>query len=282
MDGPLLRALIYGDTGSGKTYFVGTATEDSRAAPVLVLNSRGQPITFRLFPEPPLVLDVLNMVDFNAPWQWIMNGQEWSQIEGMNDMPPSASGAVFARAVYDYFDRSVVPVEERKFKTIAIDGLTWTQRTSLNQTVGNMSVLPGTMPKRADLQDWGNTLAQMTNLADLYYQLPIHVILTALAKHDMIETYGTVMYYPALWGQSRLELPSLAELTARMIPIESMNAQQVSGLEQAMPEEMATAYNAMVTRGGRAFIAKWQGIRNNPEVILNPNISKVLDVLYEQ
>jgi len=42
---------------------------------------------------------------------------------------------------------------------------------------------------------------------------------------------------------------------------------------------METAWNVLLTKGGRNFMAKWQGIRTNPSVVVNPTISKVIEVM---
>ena len=126
------------------------------------------------------------------------------------------------------------------------------------------------------------TLSQMINLADLYYQLPVHVLVTGLTKHVTIEAMGQVLYNPSLWGQSALELPSLAELVGRLQIIETLNASQVMALKSDMPDELRAAHNALLTRGGRTFAAKWQGVRDNPDVIVNPSMSKIVEILREQ
>jgi len=87
------------------------------------------------------------------------------------------------------------------------------------------------------------------------------------------------MFYPFVWGQSSLELPSLAEIVGRMVPIEGLNAAQAMSLKRNLPKEMETAWNVLLTKGGRNFMAKWQGIRTNPSVVVNPTISKVIEVM---
>jgi len=293
---PLIKAMIYGDSGSGKTYFIGTATQCEETSPVLVLNARGQPVTFRLFDDPPLVVDIEEMGDFNAPYDWVLGGQPWERILRWLGGPVNSVSRKFAQDVVEYsYQRAGLDEQEGegesdflirlrkappiKFKTIAVDSITWTQRISLNQIVGNVRVSPGDMPQATQIQHWGRTLAQLTNLADLYYHLPIHVILTALTRHNEIPAMGLTMFYPFVWGQSSLELPSLAEIVGRMVPIEGLNAAQAMALKRNLPKEMETAWNVLLTKGGRNFMAKWQGIRTNPSVVVNPTISKVIEVM---
>jgi len=90
---------------------------------------------------------------------------------------------------------------------------------------------------------------------------------------------GLTMFYPFIWGQSSLELPSLAEIVGRMVPIEGLNASQAMALKRNLPREMQSAWNVLLTKGGRNFMAKWQGIRENPSVVLNPTVSKVIEIM---
>jgi hypothetical protein len=152
----------------------------------------------------------------------------------------------------------------------------------MGEIVGNQGVLPGDMPKARQIQHWGMTLSQMVNLADLYYQLPLHVFVTGLTKHVTIEAMGQILYNPSLWGQSALELPSLAELVGRVQVLESLVASKAMALKRDMPEEFEGAHNVLLTKGGRTFMGKWQGVRKNPEVIVNPSIGKIMEILQEQ
>lgn len=281
---PFIRALFYGDTGAGKTYLIGTAQLCKETCPMLVLNARGQPVTFRVLEDPPLVLEVSRMKDFNVPYDWILGGQDMDWVDrtvvaARSSTPIPAGQVYFAQEVYRYFESRGTPPSDRVFRSIAIDGITWTQRVSLSEIVGNASVKPGDMPQATQIQHWGSALAQLTNLADLYYQLPIHVMLTALTRHTLIEAYGTVVYCPFIWGQSALEIPSLAELLGRLIPVESLTASQAAGLQRELPTDMAEAWNVLLTKGGRTFVAKWQGVSDNPEVMVAPTIQKIVDVL---
>lgn len=267
---PYLKALIYGNSGSGKTYLIGTFMGDERSSPVLVLNAGGQPITFRLFDRPPLVLTVETTKDFNEPYKWILAGQPYEYIE--------SATTPFAKAVLYYFGAC----DANSFKTIAIDSVTHVQRIGLRGITGSTNVLPGDVPPQTKIQDWGRALAQLTNLADLYYQLPLHVIITALQRHNEVPTLGDLMFYPFIWGQSALEVPSHAELVGRLLPIASLRQRQIAALEaDKKKDELANARNILLTRGGRNYDAKWQGITNAPDFVLAPTATNLLDYLYE-
>lgn len=277
MEFPKVRLLTYGDPGSGKTHLAGTFTENEETAPVMVLNSRGQPVTFNLFPRTfPFIYDIGQMTDYNLPYSWIKNGQPWDVLEANLNQP-------FFQAVREYFMDSGMPYyssteEERKFRTVVLDSLTQTQRISLGEVTGNRGMLPGDRPKNASFTDWGSTLAQMTNLADLFFQLPLHVVVTSLRRHQYVESQGLTMYYPFFWGQSSYEVPGYAEIVGMLVNIDSLPTQKAMAARSTI-EEGETAFNVLLTQGGRSFQAKWQGVRNPPAVVVNPTATKLLEIM---
>lgn len=267
-EAPHLRLLVYGDSGSGKTHFIGSAMECPETCPVLVLSAMGQPISLRHLDPPPLVVEIEGMKDFNQPYSWFRAGQ----IDH-----PRTAGGMFETMAKSYLQQYGF----ERFKTIAVDSITHTQRISLEAIVGSQGTAPGDMPIQAQIQHWGGTLRQIVNLTNLYFKLPVHVIMSALTKWTTVENMGLTMFGPFLWGQSSLEVPSYAEIVGRMISIESMSAGKVNILSKALPDEFAGAFNALLLRGGRNFIAKWQGLANPPELILGPTVGKMLERLNE-
>jgi len=266
MNGPLLKALIYGDPGAGKTYLIGTAMECPETRPVLVLDAKGQPITLRLFSPMPCVLPV-DLQVLSRVYEWLAAGQPL-------DKAPTPVLAKYLELYYAKYETESV---ERRFRTVAIDSLTYVQRLAQKAvlTGGGSIVDP---PTSMSYGEWGKILAIMTNIADAFYSLQMNVVMTALARRDELPTYGITMITPFMWGQSSVEVPSYAELVGYLVPVESPVVREVLGAKVEALKGTDT-FNLLLTRGGRSHVAKWQGVRNPPHVIAAPTMAKLVTVL---
>ena len=273
---PHLKMLIYGDSGSGKTTFLGSAMLCEETFPLLVLNASGQPISLRYLEQRPLVLEIETIKDFNAVYTWLLNGQTMGHLQKLD------------RELYDVVDVYLKSVDAKRFNSIAIDSITQVQRIAMEQITmtpdGKGHVAghtlpenPGDIPAATQIQHWGRTLALMTNFADKYFKLDMYVFMTALCRRDDVPSMGYTLFCPFLWGQSNLEIPSHAEIVGRL-----MNTGTISMKEQRDVTSAASSagqdvpFNIMYLRGGRDFIAKWQGIQNAPAMIANPTVEKFI------
>lgn len=278
---PLIRLLVYGDSGSGKTTLIGSAMDCEETSPLLVLNAGGQPISLRNYKPRPLVFTIESMVDFNFIYQWIRDGQS-------DPLTPRKHSDPKTMAI---IGRYLQAVEAERFKSIAVDSMTYVQRIAMREVIGwtpkpgatthKADPLPGDLPPATTQPQWGRVLAQMTNLADLFYKnLPIHVLMTALTRRDTIASMGLTLFNPFLWGQSSMEVPSHAEIVGRIVCTATLPRKQQSGIGDAAGRAGAKVpYNVMFTKGGLDFIAKWQGVDNPPSAVSSPSISKIVSIL---
>lgn len=261
---PLVKLLIYGDSGSGKTTVVGSFQETPETSPLLVLDAGGQPISLRFLDPAPLVLGVETIGDINYPYDWIDKGQPWQLVEDHRAKIP------FFQAVYDYFDG-----EPGQFKTIALDSITQLQRIALAK-ISKGAKLPGDVPRAVQIQEWGQLRGITTNIADKFFSLPIHVVITALCMHLHIDAFGVSEYGPLLNTKSGLEVPSHSEIVGRLMNLNSLSIKQLRALQDDRP---ANAYNVLFVRGASDSIGKWQGVQDPPEVMFEPTARAFLDVL---
>jgi hypothetical protein len=285
LDNSYLYGLFYGDSGAGKTRLMGTAMLDPRTYPLLVLNARGQPSSLRFLDPRPLVLRIESMKDFNPIYDWILDDQPEPTVFG--DVDWGSEDFIYVceklpepfKYIYPY----LAEIEERKFKCLGIDSITQVQRIADDQILGYDTYAADIIPPNSTYPTYNKLLGMMTKLTDHHFELPIHVIMTALSRHSEMPTLGITKYYPFLRGQSALEVPSYAELVGRLVPLASLAQQQMTKLSKdpELKKEFAgrVPYNVLFTRGGRDFIAKWQGVENPPDMIVEPTITKILDIM---
>lgn len=277
---PYLRMLVYGDSGSGKTTLLGTAMQCKETFPLLVLNARGQPISLRYLKHRPLVLEIETIKDFNIIYTWLLGGQGMEILEKLDRQLHmvvskylhTVHGSKFEHAPRD------LQLGLRKFKSLAVDSITQVQRLAMEQIVGGtMPANPATVPTQTQIQHWGRTLALMTNFADKFFQLPLHVIMTALTRRENIPAMGLTLFCPFLWGQSNLEIPSHAEIVGRLMCTGTIPVKQQKGVTTAASQAgQELPFNIMYLKGGRDYMAKWQGIQNAPAMMANPTIAKFI------
>lgn len=246
-----LRVLLYGIPGSTKTRTAATAALDPRTAPALMLNAAGNPISIRDYDPPPDVVDIEQLRDVNAPYDWIVKGQpENHPFAKQFDLTPP-------------------------YKSLIVDQLTDVQRMSFALVTGNTTLAPGNHPQRAGFKEFGSVLGQMVNFAKLYFSLPIHVIMTCLEQAKTNEATGAITYSPLLWGQSNIEVPGYAYVVARLMHRSLLKKQALKMMEDADASTTSVAF--FVPSG--TFLAKDQyGALG--QWMVDPSIPKMVDLIY--
>ena len=199
----LLRLVVYGEPGTGKTWFGASGALDPLTAPVLYLEFRAQIASLRSNPQYLQAMEEKNLViisldeykDLNHIYTWLATGY------GSN---PSID-ALFNEAP----------------KTVVIDSLTELQRAEVMRIAGNQ---PGRFVRDVEppeIQHWGSLLNEFTLLAHLFYQLPYHLVFVGLEQTDYAkkvigETRQAVGYRLALQGAAQKQFPAYALTVMRL------------------------------------------------------------------
>lgn len=188
-----LKILWYGQPGSTKTRTSYSAALVDKLYPALVLESGGNPESTFSYERLPHIVQLEQLKDLNDPYDWIVKG-----------MKPAHK---FAKQ----FDLTE-PV-----KCVIIDGITDVQRMSFGQVTGNQRLGPGDIGSRVERQHFGSVLNQMTRMAKHYFSLNIHVMVTALEKHQTNQAGALIRIAPLIWGQSENEVSGYALVNARLV-----------------------------------------------------------------
>jgi hypothetical protein len=246
-----LKILLYGQAGSTKTRTAGTACLDERTAPVLWLDQGGNPVSLRGYDVLPDFIGITKLSDYNPIYAWLKVGQpkESPLVKEFDLKPP--------------------------YKTVVVDGLTGTQRLSFATVLGTSNIGPAEIPPGMEFKHHGQVLRQMTQFGNaFFYDLDMHVIMTALEQEKMDDRVGGFRYGPLIWGQSAQELPGQALAVARMLQVERVDNKTKQVLRD-VPEEVVSI---AVFKQGPNYSAKDQ-YGGLPTIMYNPTVTKILDAI---
>jgi hypothetical protein len=260
LESPWLRLLLYGIPGSTKTRTAATAALDERTSPALALVAAGNPVSLLDYAEMPDLIEMEKLIDYNDPYNWLLAGQpkEHPFCKNFNLRPP--------------------------YKSVILDSITETQRMSFAVVTGNSNLGPGSIPTQVERQHFGKVLAQMVRLASMYYQLPLHVIMTSLERTEKDEMTGAVTVGPLLWGQSSVEVAGYAHIVGRLVHRARLDnktqkevgeANRLGIVEDAITDDTVSV--ALFRPSGK-YAAKWQAGKGVP-YMMNPTIAKILDCI---
>lgn len=250
LDSPqLLRLMLYGVPGSTKTRTSASAALDDRTYPTLMIESSGNPVSFRDYIRKPDVVTLEKLSDLDPLYDWLARGQPASHtVTKELGLTPG-------------------------YKSVVLDTLTDIQRLSFDLTTGNADKGPGTLRAQAQIQHHQATLGQMATCTRLFYSLPLHVIMTAQEKEDKDNATGTLHHRPMFTGQAADILPSFAYTVARLVNRGRARA-VLSGVDYKDDKIVSVAlfipFGNMISKDQTGAF---------PNYIVNPTITKLLDYL---
>lgn len=257
MDNKFLKILLYGQPGSTKTRTAATAEWDERTAPALHFDIGGNTLVLRDYKKRPRLIRVDKLTDLKAFYDWLKAGQ-----------PTGGSNATMIEMF------KLTP----PYQTVIIDGVTDIQRVVMNQASGQPDIAPGAIPANMELRHFNSTLRAMTNFANLFFKLDMHVIITALERREKVGE--DMMYFsPLLLGQSAMEVCGYAYIVGRCMAAERMPIVDRKDLERA-----AKAANVPMPRSMVYFNATWAQMAKDQAGLgvasmADPTLTKMLDLI---
>ena len=248
-----LKMLVYGQPGCGKTWLAGSASEDERFGRVLMLEAFGNPISLRTKDKVPDVITVEEIEDFNAPYEWLTNGQD-----------PNAQ---FAKSL------DLKP----PYGTVIVDGTTEVQRFIMRRITGNEMVPPGNLTAAMTRQGFGKLLGTMLNWATHYLELAsygLNIIMTGLEANKQDDTM-LIRNTPLFWGQSGNEICGYAYLVMRLSVALRVDP-EIKVLDDEIYDD-STFNVGQLVETKRTFAKDQYGC--GTQYIINPTMSKVADLI---
>jgi hypothetical protein len=248
-----IKMLLYGQPGSTKTRTAATAAWDDRTSPCLMLEKAGNPLSIRDYEKVPDIISVESLEEYNPFYNWLRAGQPVNDpiVKAFDLRPP--------------------------YKCLVIDGATETQRMSFMNVTNSKNTGPGSFPNPNEIQHFNRVLAQMTNWARLFFELPMHVFITSLEREDRDESTGTPHFKPLLWGQSAGEVAGYAYAVARMLHVTRLD----NKLKMALGDELKNndVISAAVFQPSAKWVAKDQyGCLG--AAVVNPSVTKFMDLIF--
>jgi len=249
-----LKAMVYGQGGTGKTRFLGSFNRDPRTAPILILNCGGNPISILDDKPEPFVVRIETGQDLDDFWLYLKAGQP-------KDHP---------------IRRTVGIPDGLVFKSVGIDHLSEVQRR-LNAGFAGVSmeaVLP-TSDWKLSLPQWGQSLTVMMNIVSLYYTLPVHCVIN-LQENQETDKANITTIGPFLQGKAVGQAPSLAEIVGRMVRRAIGPTGPTSDVEDPTGRKIVSVLYWETT--GR-FAAKNQVSQNLGKEMIEPTATKLFDLI---
>jgi len=174
------KALIFGPSGQGKTHLLGTAQDDPRTDPMLLLDFEGGAETLA-----GLKIDVARIKswdDYNVCFDALSSGKHWT-------LPGSSLK------------------EGERYKSLGIDSISETHLFALLHILDEEGQSRRD-PELLEQRDYGKASVQMRRLLREFRDLDLHVFYTAHAKEVEERGIGKVKV-PAMAGQMAEEVVGL-------------------------------------------------------------------------
>lgn len=139
-----VKMMVFGPSGGGKTYFIGTAQDDPRTSPILILDYEGGTTTLK------------------------GSGIDVVRIRSWDDY----------KQVYDFLVKG-----DHHYKSIGLDSVSETYLSALYQIL-DREARSRKIPDMPQIQDYGEAGTQVRRLLRAFRDLPLHVFATSLVKED--------------------------------------------------------------------------------------------------
>lgn len=236
--------LLYGPPGSGKTRLLGTAVDDPRIYPLLVLDFEGGSRTLKGINEDrvkPVLID------------------DWKDYD----------------TIFDYLSHDTHP-----YKSVAIDSISETHIYALLNIVDEELEKSD---KRTDelevqIQDYGKAMVMLRRLLREFRKLPMHCFFTALARTGSIPREGS-MLLPAMFGQMANEVSGMFDVSSYLVNERVSGAPYKD--KNGKPKRDVTIERRLYLQGVEGMRVKVRTNWNDtvPPYIVNPSLTTLFDTL---
>lgn len=198
-DTMLIKVLLYGLAGTGKTTLALSGHVDKRVGPALYLNYEGNPDLMRHWPDPPAIIDMHGSDDIYPAISWLRAGQSQA---------------------HPFYKKNVEVLGDAGYRLLVVDLFSVWQQQAID-TVTGVRGLPTSVASIVApeaLLHGNKILATTMQTGRALLELPMHVILVLQQKEEIDFTGANlpVQMGPWLWGGSKNLLPHTVKLVSRL------------------------------------------------------------------
>lgn len=201
-----VKALIYGDSGVGKTTLLGTAGQDPRLFPFLFLDMEAGAMA---------IASKINTVEKNGERE-TLTIEDWLD----DGFTPGANGLIDAIRIPSWEDFAQVfealsegGVREGVYKGVAIDSLSEANDASIDGVLGDATgERAGRDLEVPEMRDYQKSGIRIRRMVKAFRDLSLHVFYSALVKEEMNPRKKKREWRPKLTGQLAVVVPAIVDI----------------------------------------------------------------------
>lgn len=251
---PFVKAIFYGEPGSGKTTLAASSHLDPRLGPTLLLNCVGNPVSVRRMPSKPSLININSIEDLQTIVDWLHKEDQ----DPKNAIP---------KAYKEKYGK-----EYPRFRTVVLDQLTGLQTMYMRKYLKTERIQRD--GKKAAYDDWAAVLMFMDTVAWSFFELlQMNIIMTALERVEIDALDDELSRGVGLTGQSQQVVPAYAPLVGRVVRQQKISPQAKK--QYTIPDnEYCTVFFDLMGK----FNAKDQYTLGT-RYMSNPSMTKIMDLI---
>lgn len=264
-----LRIIIYGPSGVGKTYLIGTAQDDPDTNSVFLIDAESGKATIKFkkgIRRSPVnnfskVEGIISFLDKYFPFRDnLLKAQKALDEEQVKKWTTNL--AILFRIPEEDREGWVPPI----FQTVAVDSLTELQVYDMREIMEEVvKDDPTRDPDVPSPREWGKSQSHIKELIRSIRAMPCHAIFAALPSEREDKKTGEVTVWPDLPGKLATQVPALVDIV---------------GYYYSYIDESQETQRILLTQNTGKYVAK-DRTQSLGKFVVNPTIPKLFQMIRE-